>query len=64
MYDKLRQSVTSKSKSKKHGPITGSDLGRKGLIRACDWSVLFAFAFARNTLTNFVILGPTGCCPR
>jgi len=24
-YDKVRQNVTSKSKSKKHGPITGSD---------------------------------------
>jgi len=24
-------------------------------IRACDWSMLFAFAFARNTLTHFVI---------
>jgi len=23
-------------------------------IRACDWSMLFAFAFARNTLTHFV----------
>jgi len=45
-YDKVRQSVTSKSKSKKHGPITGSDLGRNGLIRACDWSMLSAFAFA------------------
>jgi hypothetical protein len=51
--DKVRQSVTSKSK--KHGPITGSDLGRIGLIRACDWSMLFAFALARNTLTHFVI---------
>jgi len=24
-------------------------------IRACDWSMLFAFAFARNTLTHLVI---------
>ena len=24
-------------------------------IRPCDWSMLFAFAFARNTLTHFVI---------
>jgi hypothetical protein len=45
-YDKVRQSVTSKSKSKTHGPITGSHLGRNGLIRACDWSMLSAFAFA------------------
>jgi len=27
-------------------------------IRACDWSMLFAFAFARNTLTHFVISNP------
>jgi len=45
-YDKVRQSVVSKSKSKKHGPIAGSNLGRNGLIRACDWSMLSAFAFA------------------
>jgi len=46
MYDKVRQSVTSKSKSKKHGPITTSDLDRNGLIRACDLSMLSAVAFA------------------
>jgi hypothetical protein len=45
-YDKVRQSVTSKSKSKNNGPITGSDLGRNGLIRGFDWSILSAFAFA------------------
>jgi hypothetical protein len=39
-YDKVRQSVTSKSKSKKHGPITGPDQSP---------------AFAHNTLTHFVI---------
>jgi len=54
-YEKVRQSVTSNSKSKKHGPITGSALGRNGLIRACEWSMLFAFAFDRNTLTHFVV---------
>ena len=54
-YDKVRQSDTSKSRSKKHGPITGSDQTVPTQIRACDWSMLFAFAFARNTLTHFVI---------
>jgi hypothetical protein len=54
-YDNVSQSVAIKSKSKKHGPITGSDLGLNGLIRACDWFMLFAFAYARNTLTHFVI---------
>jgi len=28
---------------------------KAALIRACDWSVLFAYAFACNTLTHFVI---------
>ncbi len=54
-YDKVRQSVTSISKSKKHEPITGSDQTVQTQIRACDWSVLFAFAFARSTLTHVVI---------
>jgi len=45
-HEKVRQSVASKSKSKKRGSITGLDLGRKGLIWACDWSMLSAFAFA------------------
>jgi hypothetical protein len=54
-YDKVRQSVTSKSKSKKHGLITGSDQNRSEPVRACDWSMLFAFAFARNTSTHVVI---------
>ena len=62
LYDKVRQSVTSKSKSKTHGPITGSDRPGTVLIRACDWSMLFAFAFAHNTLTHFVILGQTTSC--
>ena len=53
---KVRQSVTEQSKSKKHGPITGSDLGRNNLIRACDCSMLSAFALLCNTLTHFVIL--------
>jgi hypothetical protein len=52
---------TSKSKSKKHGPITGSDQNRSEPVRACDWSMLFAFAFARNTETNFVIQDNTPC---
>jgi len=55
-YDKVRQSVTEQSKSKKHGPITGSDLGRNSLIRGCDWSMLFALLLLCNTLTHFVIL--------
>jgi len=54
-YDKVRQSFTSKSKSKKHGPITGSDQNRSKPVRACDWSMLFAFSFARNILAHFVI---------
>ena len=54
-YDKVRQSVTEQSKSKKHGPITGTDSSRNGLIRACDWSMLFALLLLRNTLTHFVI---------
>jgi len=49
------QVLRSKSNNKQHGPITGSDLSPNGLIRACDWSTLFGFAFARNTLTHFVI---------
>ena len=57
-YDKVRQSVTSKSKSKKHGPITGSDKNRSEPARACDWPMLSAFAFARNTLTHLVIPRP------
>jgi len=32
VYDKVRQSVTSKSKSKKHRPITGSDQTDKDLV--------------------------------
>jgi len=55
-YDKVRQSVTEQSKSKKHGLIAGSDLGRNGLIRACDWSMLFALLLLCNTLTHFVIM--------
>jgi hypothetical protein len=47
--------VTSESKSKKHGPITGSDKNRSEPVRGCDWSMLSAFAFARYTLTHFVI---------
>jgi hypothetical protein len=50
---KVRQSVTSKSR--KHGPTTSSDQTAPTQIQACDWSMLFAFAFARNTLTHFVI---------
>jgi len=38
--------LQSESKSKKHGSIIGSDLCRNGLIRACDRSMLSAFAFA------------------
>jgi hypothetical protein len=34
-------------------------LGRNGLIRACDWSMLFAFAFARNPFTHFVVNHPS-----
>jgi len=34
-------------------PIKYQTSGPRGLIRACDWSMLFAFAFARNTLTHF-----------
>jgi hypothetical protein len=45
-YDKMCQSDASKSKSKKHGPITGSNLGRNGLIRACDWSMLSGCVFS------------------
>jgi len=55
-YDKVIQSVTSNSRSKKHGPITSSDLTVRTQIRVCDWSVLFAFAFARNTVTHSVIV--------
>jgi hypothetical protein len=29
-----------------------------GLIRACDWSMLFALLLLRNTLTHFVISNP------
>ena len=54
-YDKVRLSVTSKSKSKKHRPNTGSNLSRNGLIRARDWSMLLALLLLRNTLTHFVI---------
>ena len=57
LYDKVRQSVTSKSKSRKHGPITNSDQAVPTQIRVCDWSMHFAFAFAHNTLTHFVIPG-------
>jgi len=32
--------LRSKSKSKQHGSITGSDLSRNGLIRACDLLLL------------------------
>ena len=35
--------------------FTGSDKNRSELVRACDMSMLYAFAFARNTLTHFVI---------
>jgi len=48
-YDKVCQSVKEQNQQQKHGPITGSDLGRNmsnGLIRACDWSMLSTFAFA------------------
>jgi hypothetical protein len=52
----VRQSVTSKSKSKEHGPITGSDKNRFEPVRASrDWSMLSACIFARDTLTHFVI---------
>ena len=54
----MRQRVTEQSKSKKYGPIIGSDLGRNGLIRACDWSMLFALLLLCNTLTHFVISQP------
>jgi hypothetical protein len=54
-YDKVRQSVRSKSESRKHGPNTGSHWLGMVFIRDCDWSMLFAFAFARNTSTHFVI---------
>ena len=54
VYDKVRQIVTSKSKSKKHGPITGSDQVGSGLIRACNWSILSALPFARDISTHFV----------
>jgi len=30
-------------------------LRASALIRACDWSMLFAFALACNTLTHFVM---------
>jgi len=56
VHDKVRQSVTEQSKSKKHGPITSSDQTIPTQIQACDWSMLFAFALLRNTLTHFVIL--------
>jgi hypothetical protein len=39
IYDNVRQSATSKSKSKKHGPITGSHRLGTGFIRASDWSM-------------------------
>ena len=48
--------LPSKSNSKKHGPIKSSDQTVPTQMRACDWSMLFAFASARHTLTNFVIL--------
>jgi hypothetical protein len=44
--------VQSKSKSKKHGPITSSDQTIPTQIQACDWSMVFAFALLRNTLTT------------
>jgi hypothetical protein len=47
-YDTVRQSVTSKSKRKTHGPITDSDQNRSERVRAYDRSMLFAFAFARK----------------
>ena len=62
-YDKLCQTVMSESKSKKHGPISGSDQTVPSQIRACDWSMLFAFAFSRKTLTHFVIPGPQPAPP-
>jgi hypothetical protein len=43
-YHKARQSITSKSKS------------RSIFVRACDWSMLSALAYARNTLPYFVIV--------
>jgi len=55
-YDKVRQSVTVQKQSKKHGPITSSDQTVPTQIRACDWSMPFAFALPCNTLTHFVIL--------
>ena len=55
-FDKVRQSVTEQSKSKKHGPITSSDQQTVPTkVRACDSSMLFAFALQCNTLTRFVI---------
>ena len=55
-YDKASQCGTSKRNSKMHGPITSSDQTVPTQIRICDWSMLFGFAFARNTLTRFVIV--------
>jgi len=52
-YDKVRQIGTSKSKQ--HGLITGSEQNRSELVGARDWSMLFAFAFARNTATHFAM---------
>jgi len=49
-HDKVRQSVTEQSKSKKHRPITGSDFGRNGLTRAYDWCMLFLRLFCSVTL--------------
>jgi hypothetical protein len=45
--------VTEQKQSKTHGPITSSDQTVPTQIRACAWSMLFAFALLCNTLTHF-----------
>ena len=43
--------------------VTGTDQTVPTQIRACDWSMLFAFALLCNTLTHFVIgLRDSGPC--
>jgi len=65
-YDKVRQSMTSTSKSKstQHGPITGSDKNRSESVRACDWSMISAFAFAHNNSTHVVVAVNTAQQPQ
>ena len=52
--------LQSKSKSRKHEPITDSNLVRNGLIRACDWFMLLLLLLLCNTLTHILVLEAPG----